>query len=128
MLDLRLARRHGDLPPVVGRTPPSGSASHATLRAVKVATRITVASAIIVAIATTAYAYVELRARTAERLDQLEREARAVAGSLRLNLESQSPFVRLPGDPQRRDLERATGGWRVKVVPRARVDLSLIHI
>jgi signal transduction histidine kinase len=89
---------------------------------VKVATRITVATAVVVALASATYAYFDLRARRTERIGQLEREARAVAGTLRLNLEQQGSAFRIPSDAQRRDLERATGGWRVKVVPRTRKD------
>jgi signal transduction histidine kinase len=89
---------------------------------VKVATRITVATAVVVALASAAYAYFDMRGRRAERLEQLEREARAVAGTLRLNLEAQGSAFRIPSDMQRRDLERATGGWRVQIVPRARKD------
>jgi signal transduction histidine kinase len=94
----------------------------ATLQIVKVATRITVATAVVVALASAAYAYFDLRARRTERIAQLEGEARAVAGTLRLNLEVQGSAFRIPSDTQRRELERATGGWRVKIVPRARKD------
>jgi signal transduction histidine kinase len=89
---------------------------------VKVATRITVATAVVVALASAAYAYFDLRARRTERIAQLEREARAVGGTLRLNLEVQGSAFRIPGDQQLKELQRATGGWRVKVVPRARKD------
>ncbi len=88
----------------------------------KVATRITVATAVVVALASAAYAYFDMRGRRAERLEQLEREARAVAGTLRLNLEAQGSAFRIPSDTQRRDIDRATGGWRVKIIPRARKD------
>jgi signal transduction histidine kinase len=89
---------------------------------VKVATRITVATAVVVALASAAYAYFDLRARRMERIAQLEGEARAVAGTLRLNLEIQGSAFRIPSDSQRRELERATGGWRVKIVPRSSKD------
>lgn len=88
----------------------------------KVATRITVATAIVVALASAAYVYFDLRARHAERLEQLEREARAVAGILRLNLEAQSPAFQIPSDVLRRDLERATDGWRFEIIPRIRLE------
>lgn len=84
----------------------------------KVATRITVATAVVVALASAAYAYVDLRARRDERLVLLEREARAVAGTLRLTLEAEGSAFRLPSDAQQRELERATGGWSIKIVPR----------
>jgi signal transduction histidine kinase len=89
---------------------------------VKVATRITVATAVVVALASAAYAYFDLRARRTERIAQLEGEARAVAGTLRLNLEIQGSAFRIPSDAQRRELERATGGWRVQIIPRSRKD------
>jgi signal transduction histidine kinase len=89
---------------------------------VNVATRITVATAVVVALASAAYAYFDLRARRTERIEQLEREARAVAGTLRLNLEKQGSAFAIPSDAQRRELERATGGWRVRIVPRTRKD------
>jgi signal transduction histidine kinase len=81
-----------------------------------------VATAVVVAIASAAYAGFDLRARKAERLEQLGREARAVAGTLRINLESQGAGFRIPSEAQRRALEAATNGWRIKVVPRARKD------
>ena len=89
---------------------------------VKVATRITVATAVVVALASAAYAWFDVRARSAERIDQLEREARAVAGALRWNLENQSSAFRSPSDSQLGNLERSTSGWSVKVVPRSRKD------
>ncbi len=88
----------------------------------KVATRITVATAVVVALASAAYAFFDMRGRRVERLEQLEREARAVAGTLRMSLEAQGSAFRIPSDTQRRDLERATGGWAVKIVPRTRKD------
>lgn len=94
----------------------------ATLQLVKVATRITVATAVVVALASAGYAYFDMRGRRTERLEQLEREARAVAGALRMTLEARGSAFRIPSDQQLRDLESATGGWRVEVVPRARKD------
>jgi signal transduction histidine kinase len=89
---------------------------------VKVATRITAATAVVVALACAAYAFFDLRSRSAERKDALEREARAVASSLRVQLESQAGGSRGPNDAQLRDLSRA--GWKVTVVPRARAGES----
>jgi signal transduction histidine kinase len=89
---------------------------------VKVATRITVATAVVVALASAAYAYFDMRGRRAERLVMLEREARAVAGTLRMNLEAAGSAFRIPSDTQRRAIEASTGGWRVKIVPRTRKD------
>ncbi len=88
----------------------------------KVATRITVATAVVVALASAAYAFFDMRGRRAERLEQIEREARSVAVTLRMNLETQGSAFRIPSDAQIRDLESASGGWRVKIVPRARKD------
>ncbi|NVB76952.1 MAG: HAMP domain-containing protein [Kofleriaceae bacterium] len=86
----------------------------------KVATRITVATAVVVALASAAYAYFDLRARRAERIEQLEREARSVAGALRWNVESTSSGSRIVSDLQLAALERSTNGWTLKVVPRTR--------
>lgn len=85
----------------------------------KVATRITVATAVAVALASAAYAYFDLRARRVERMEALEREARAVANVLRLQLESQSSSMRIASDAQL-DLARTTTGWNVVVIPRVR--------
>ncbi|MEO8701532.1 MAG: ATP-binding protein [Kofleriaceae bacterium] len=83
----------------------------------KVATRITVATAVVVAIAAAAYALVDLRGRGAERRLAVEREARIIAGSLRVALETSATGFKPPNDAQ---LSRTTGGWRVQVFPNAR--------
>jgi signal transduction histidine kinase len=88
---------------------------------VKVATRITVATAVVVAIASAAYAYFDLRERRAERIELLEREARAIAGVLRVQLEAQGSAFRIPSDAQLESWRKATG-WNVVVVPRVRAD------
>ena len=89
----------------------------------KVATRITAATAVVVALACAAYAFFDLRSRSAERKDALEREARALASTLRVQLEAQaSAYPRGPSDLQLENLSRGTGGWKVTVVPKARVD------
>lgn len=85
-----------------------------------VATRITVATAVAVALASAAYAFFDLRARRSERVEQLEREASAVARALRLQLEAQGASAfRIPTDAQ---LERARDatGWNVVVLPQLR--------
>ncbi|HEY5921071.1 MAG TPA: ATP-binding protein [Kofleriaceae bacterium] len=87
----------------------------------KVATRITVATAVVVALASAAYAYFDLRARRNERVDLLTRDARGVAGLLRLSLEQQSSAFREPSDAQIERWRWATG-WNVQVVPRVRAD------
>lgn len=84
----------------------------------KVATRITVATTVVVAIASAAYAMFDLRERTAERRLSIEREARAITNTLRVALESSASAFRIPSDAELRDLGRATGGWRITVVPR----------
>ncbi len=85
----------------------------------KVATRITVATAVVVALAALSYAFFDLRARSAERRSALEREARAVATTLRVPFEAQSTF-RPPSESQLRELSRASSGWHVVVIPRTR--------
>ncbi len=88
----------------------------------KVATRITVATAVVVALASAAYAYFDLRGRRAERIEQLEREARAVAGVLRTTLETQGAAFR----PSEAQLERwrSNTGWNVVVIPRGRAETA----
>src|SRR4051812_7580089 len=86
----------------------------------KVAARITVATALVVALASAAYAYFDLRGREAERRTTLDREARAVASALRANLEV--PPFRPPTDAQQRDLSKASG-WRVSVIVAGRAAL-----
>jgi len=87
---------------------------------VKVATRITMATAVVVAIAAAAYAVVDLRGRATERRMIVEREAKAVANTLRVALEAPAPAFRVPNEAQLLNLGRATGGWRVTVIPEAR--------
>ena len=84
----------------------------------KVATRITVATAVVVAIASSAYALFDLRERTTERRMEIEREARAIANTLRMALETQASAFRIPSDAQLRELGRDSGGWRITVIPR----------
>ncbi|HUS31149.1 MAG TPA: ATP-binding protein [Kofleriaceae bacterium] len=87
-----------------------------------VATRITLATAVVVALASAAYAAFDLRARRAERLEQLGREAKAVAGAVRFQLEGQGSAFTAPSDKWLRDLE-IKSGWNIKVAPRVRKDL-----
>ncbi|MEO8553982.1 MAG: HAMP domain-containing protein, partial [Kofleriaceae bacterium] len=86
----------------------------------KVATRITVATAVVVMFASTIYAGFDLRARSAERRTTLEREARAVATTLRSTLEGGASAFRAPTDAQLESMSKRTGGWRVSVLPRER--------
>jgi signal transduction histidine kinase len=78
---------------------------------------------VVVALASAAYAAFDLRARRAERMEQLGREARSVAGTIRFQLESQGSAFRIPSDSTLRELESRNGNWRVKVAPRVRKDL-----
>lgn len=75
----------------------------------KVATRITVATAVVVAIASATYALFDLRARVAERGAAVEREARAVVSTLRVSLESvaagETRDVRYRADQLAREIE-----------------------
>ncbi len=87
----------------------------------KVATRITVATACVVALASAAYAVIDFRARLEERRIAVAGEARAVASTLRVGLEAHVGAVSTPDLVTLRDLQRATGGWRVWVIPRERV-------
>ncbi|MEO6774848.1 MAG: HAMP domain-containing sensor histidine kinase [Kofleriaceae bacterium] len=86
----------------------------------KVATRITVATAVVVMIATSIYAAFDLRGRTAERRATLEREARAVASTLRATFEVNPSAFRAPSDAQLEIMSVRTGGWRITVLPRER--------
>ena len=75
----------------------------------KVSARITVATAVVVALASATYAIFDLRARVAERRGALEREARSVAGTVRASLEAQAVTdareARYRADQLQKDLE-----------------------
>ena len=86
----------------------------------KVATRITMATAVVVAIASLSYAVLDLRTRRVERRAALEREARAVATALRFDIETQPALFRTPSEATMRELMRAAGGWKVTVLPATR--------
>jgi signal transduction histidine kinase len=86
----------------------------------KVATRITVATAVVVMFASTIYAVFDLRGRSAERRDSLEREARGVATTLRATFELNASVFHAPSDAQQEEYSRRTGGWRVTVLERKR--------
>jgi signal transduction histidine kinase len=81
---------------------------------VKVATRITVATAVVVAIAAAAYAAMDLRERGIDRRAAIEREAKSLSNTIRVALEAAHGK---PNDAELRELGRATGGWRVVLVP-----------
>jgi signal transduction histidine kinase len=82
----------------------------------KVATRITMATAVVVLLASALYAYFDLRSRRVERRAAIEREARTVATALRFDVEAQPSVFRVPTETALRDLQRAAGGWRVTVL------------
>src|SRR3954469_22118062 len=88
----------------------------------KVATRITMATAVAVAVASASYAYFDLRGRRTERQQALRREALIVATLLRFNVESQAAAIRTGNtDGLVRDLSRvASSDWKVTVIPRVR--------
>ena len=86
----------------------------------KVATRITVATAVVVMAASTLYAVFDLRGRTSERRDTLDREARAVASTLRASFEVNASTFRAPSEAQLEVVSARTGGWHVTVLPRGR--------
>src|ERR1041384_3078099 len=86
----------------------------------KVATRITMATAVVVALASAFYAFFDLRSRRTERRAALEREARAVATALRFDIETQPSAFRAPSEATLRDLSRAAAGWEVTVLPGTR--------
>ncbi|HEX7700811.1 MAG TPA: HAMP domain-containing protein, partial [Kofleriaceae bacterium] len=86
----------------------------------KVATRITGATAVVVMFASTIYAVFDLRGRSAERRNSLDREARGVATTLRATFEVNASAFHAPSDAQLDEYSRRTGGWRVKVLERKR--------
>src|SRR5689334_24911038 len=86
----------------------------------KVATRFTMATALVVALASLSYAFFDLRSRRYERRAALEREARAVATALRYYIETQPSAFRAPSEAMLRDLSRSASGWKVTVLPSAR--------
>ncbi len=81
--------------------------------------RITVASAVVMALATTGYAVFELRHQATQRWSAMEGEARAVAAALRPVLEGGVASQRGPDPALLANLERATG-WQVTVLMRSR--------
>jgi signal transduction histidine kinase len=85
---------------------------------VKVATRITVATAVVVMLASAAYAYFDLRGRTSDRRAALEHEARAMAMTLRVGLETNASAFRAPNEAQLKVL----GGWKASVLVRERAN------
>jgi signal transduction histidine kinase len=87
------------------------------LASVKVATRITAATALVVALASGVYAIYDVRSHTDERRGALDREGRALIATLRASIEG--PSFRQPAESTLRELQRLTG-WRIAVVPASR--------
>ena len=83
------------------------------------------ATALVVALASVSYAFFDLRSRRDERRSALDREARAVAATLRAGIEAQSLSFRAPSDALLRELSRAASGWKVTVIPSARAVVPL---
>lgn len=71
----------------------------------KVATRITVATAVVVALVSAAYAWFDLRARLDERRAATEREARALITTVRLAIESQVAREQIEIERLRREID-----------------------
>jgi signal transduction histidine kinase len=88
---------------------------------VKVGPRITMATALVVALGSATWAFFDLRSRSSERRAALEREGRAVATALRFDVEAQPAAFRGPSDTALRDLSRAAVGWKVTVLTSGRV-------
>jgi signal transduction histidine kinase len=90
---------------------------------VRVATRITLATAVVVTLTSAVYAYFDLRARTRERMARVEREGASLASALRVSFEAAPLDLggRVAPDLGR-DLSRASGAWKVSVLPRALVE------
>ncbi|MEZ4359960.1 MAG: ATP-binding protein [Kofleriaceae bacterium] len=85
----------------------------------RVATRITVASTVVMALVAMLYSAYEVRRRPEERMSALESEARAIAAALRPVLESAAATPRGPDPTLLSELSRSTG-WQVTVLMRAR--------
>jgi signal transduction histidine kinase len=86
---------------------------------VRVATRITLATAVVVTLTSAVYAYFDLRARTADRLAKVEREAISLASALKVSLEAAPPdFARKNAAEIGRDISRAIGTWKVTILLR----------
>jgi signal transduction histidine kinase len=86
---------------------------------VKVATRITMATAVVAAFASGTFAFVDLRSRASARREALEGEAKAVGQAVRASLEVAGPAVlRSAPEPLSRLLTKPGTGWRITVIPR----------
>jgi signal transduction histidine kinase len=87
---------------------------------VRVATRITLATAVVVTLTSGVYAYFDLRARTRDRLTRVEREAVSLASTIRVSLEAAPPDLAQRSAAEiSRDLTRSTGSWKVTILPRS---------
>ena len=90
----------------------------------KVATRITVATAVVVALASAVYAYFDLSRLRREREEQLQSEARAVAATLRPIIEPQVSPLHPPTDAEQRKFA-GKSGWTVYVIPKVKAPAEL---
>jgi signal transduction histidine kinase len=94
---------------------------------VKVATRLTLATAAVVTLTSAVYAYFDLRGRTEERFARFEREAVTLASSVRASLEHEPPdFSRVSAAELGRELSRASGSWRISIFPRYLLQPNII--
>src|SRR3569832_2526046 len=103
--------------PANRRVLPSGSGELCSA-GMKVATRITVATAVVVLIATTIYTAFDLRSRVAERRATLEHEAKGLAQTLRATFEVSASAFRPPRDAVLEIMSASSGGWLFSVFPR----------
>lgn len=102
----------------------AGIPDFAYSRPVKVALRLTVATGVFVLVASSAYAFFDVRGRARERRLAMEREAKAVAASLQVGLEHlPEASLRSPTPTLVDALNRSVTGWRVAVVPSERAAL-----
>jgi signal transduction histidine kinase len=87
---------------------------------VRVATRITLATAVVVTLTSGVYAYFDFRSRTKERMERVEREGVTLATTLRASFEAATPpeISEKTATALGRDLSRAAGAWKVTVLPR----------
>jgi signal transduction histidine kinase len=88
---------------------------------VKVASRLTVATALFALLASSTYAFFDVRGRGRERRAAIEQQAKAVAASLRLGLE-RLPAAQLlsPDAGTIQQLNSVASGWQVDLVSRNR--------
>ncbi len=92
---------------------------------VKVALRLTLATGVFVLVASSAYAFFDVRGRSRERRSAMEREAKAVAASLQVGLEHiPETVLRAPPASLVADLNRSVNNWRIDVVVQDRAGVE----